>query len=244
MDCYNSCKEGIIKSHTLSECSNEALMPNGNNFPLVGKIPVVLAEPVVQVDVESIIRLKKPAFEIKRIKKNVFITQCKIIDTECGKSGKLFLSGFVKKNIEYATADCSNKCKKSVSGKIRHTTVNIPFNCVTKILFVTPPQLSKKGDTEETASFFKEIKGNEFCEQKIMGRNPCEQTFEHTEFFNEKIFCELVEAKIFEDDILKDHKSFGCEHSSDFIFDKIVEKMVILIRLKVLQKQQVRINCK
>ncbi len=238
----NSCKAGIIKSHTVPECSSEELIPKGYECPVVGKIPVVLAEPVVQVDVESIIQLEEPAFEIKRIKKNVFVNQCTIVDTGCGKSGKLFLNGFVKKNIEFATADCSSEDNKSVSGRIRHTTVNVPFSCVTKIHFITPPQLSKKGNTEETASFFKEIKEDEFCCQKIMGRDPCEMAFEHTEFFNEKIFCELVEAKIFEDDVPKDQKPFGCECRNDFIFDKIEEKMVVLIRLKILQKQQVRIS--
>lgn len=254
MDGENICKAGIIKSHTLPECPNEALMPKGNEFHLVGKIPVVLAEPVVQIDVESVIQLEEPAIEIKRIKKNVFVTQCKLIDTGYGKSGKLFLSGFVKKNIEFATADCINKQKKGVSGRIQHTTVNVPFNCVTKVHFVTPPQLSKKGNVEETASFFKEIKGDEFCGQEIIGNDPCELAFKHTEFFNERIFCELVEAKIFEDDTIKEHnekffednvtkghKVSECECERDFVFDEIVEKMVIFIRLKILQKQQVNI---
>ncbi len=243
MDGENNCKAGIIKSHTLHECSNELLKPKGVEFSLVGKIPVVLAEPVIQVDVESVIRLEEPAFEIKRIKKNVFITQCKLIDTGCGKSGKLFLSGFVRKNIEFATADCRNKHTKSVSGKILHTTVNVPFSCVTKVYFETPPQLSKKGNIEETASFFREIKGDEFCGQEIIGNDPCEQAFEHIEFFNERIFCELVEAKIFEDDVVKERKPFECEcNNEDFIFDEIVEKMVIFVRLKILQKQQVHIS--
>jgi len=78
-------------------------------------------EPVIQVDVESVIQLEEPALEIKRVKKNLFITQCKLIDTgfdyECkGKrTGKLFLSGYVRKNIEYATADCINEGKGGVS---------------------------------------------------------------------------------------------------------------------------------
>ena len=40
-------------------------------------------------------------------------------------SGKLFISGFVRKNIEYATADCIDK--KVVSGRIAHTTVDVHF---------------------------------------------------------------------------------------------------------------------
>jgi len=117
MDKEYTCKAGVIKSETLTECPNEFLTPKGFNGPFVGKIPVVLAEPVIQVDVESVIQLEEPALEIKRVKKNLFITQCKLIDTgfdyECkGKrTGKLFLSGYVRKNIEYATADCINEGK-------------------------------------------------------------------------------------------------------------------------------------
>jgi len=48
-------------------------------------------------------------------------------------------------------------------------------------------------------------------------------------------------VKIFEDDILKDPKGLGCDGKEEFVFDKIIEKMVIFIRLKLLQKQQVNI---
>lgn len=105
MDKEFTCKAGIIESETLTECSNELLTPKGFNGPFVGKIPVVLAEPVIQIDVESVIQLEEPAFEIKRIKKNLFITQCKVIETgfehECKtrKTGKLFISGFVRKTL-------------------------------------------------------------------------------------------------------------------------------------------------
>jgi len=64
MDKEYTCKAGVIKSETLTECPNEFLTPKGFNGPFVGKIPVVL-----QVDVESVIQLEEPALEIKRVKK-------------------------------------------------------------------------------------------------------------------------------------------------------------------------------
>lgn len=241
------CKSGVIESETLSECSNEYLTPKGNFGPFVGKIPVVLAEPVVQIDVESVIQLEQPAFEIKRIKKNLFITQCKVIDTgydyDCKskKTGKLFLSGYVRKNIEYATIDCVNECKNGLSGRIRHTTVKVPFRCVTKIKFDVPPIINATGDTKEIALFNDNIKGYDYCGQEIIGSDPCEMSFIHKEFFNEKIFCELEEVKIFEDDILKDRAKYDCYKKDEYTFDKVIEKMVIYVRLKLLQKQQVNI---
>ena len=67
--------------------------------------------------------MKEPFFEIKRITKNVYLTQCKLLPRsgKIGKdgtliSGKLFISGFVRKNIEYATADCVDK--DGISGRI------------------------------------------------------------------------------------------------------------------------------
>lgn len=235
------CKAGVIKSETLTECSNVELIPNGIKGPVVGKIPVVIAEPVVQVDVESVIELEEPAFEIKRIKKNLFITQCKVIDTGYCKSGKLFLSGYVRKNIEYATADCSCGKSKSISGEIKHTTVNVPFSCVTNVNFTTNPQVCYQESTKEKALYVDSICGNEYCGQKIIGQNPCEQSFQHHECFNEKIYCELEEVKIFEDDIYKNPEHLGHGFHNEYIFDKIIEKMVILVRLKLLQNQQVNV---
>jgi len=46
MDKEYTCKAGVIKSETLTECPNEFLTPKGFNGPFVGKIPVVLAEPL------------------------------------------------------------------------------------------------------------------------------------------------------------------------------------------------------
>jgi len=49
------------------------LTPKGFNGPFVGKIPVVLAEPVIQVDVESVIQLEEPALEIKGSKRTCLL---------------------------------------------------------------------------------------------------------------------------------------------------------------------------
>lgn len=244
MDNVYSCKGGIIKSETLPDCPNISFTPKGFNGPLVCKIPVVLAEPEVQVDVESVIQLEESAYEIKRIKKNLFVTQCKLVNIGDQRFGKLFLSGYVRKNIEYSTVDCRNECENTVSGRIKHTTVYVPFSCVTKVKFDNPPKFHAQGNTHKIASFMSTIKGSDYCDQKVMGDDPCEQSFHHTERFNEKVFCELEEANIYEDDIIMDPKSMGCGYGDQYTFDKIVEKMVIFVRLKLLQHQQVSISGK
>ncbi|MCX7749540.1 MAG: hypothetical protein N2645_21995 [Clostridia bacterium] len=243
MGTETKCKASVLKSNTLVECSNTGTTPHGICGPIIGKIPVVIAEPIIQVDVEAEIELEEPFIEIKRIKKNVFITQCRLVDIGSNEAGKLFLSGFVRKNIEYATADCTCGRKSStISGDIKHTTVNIPFNCVTKVHFVTPPQVCYQENPREAALFTDKIKGKGFCGQRIIGSNPCEMNFQHHECFNEKVFCELEEVRIFEDDLLKESKCFDCDDPFGTQFEAIVEKMVVFIRLKLLQLQQVNIR--
>lgn len=228
------------QSKTLVECSNEMVTPEGRKGPVVAKVPVVISEPVVQIDVEAKISLDDDAFEIKKIKKNLFVTQCKLIDID-GDYGKLFLGGFVRKNIEYATADYTCDENKTISGEIKHKTVNIPFRCVTKVYYVVPPEMCDKGYAKEYAMYSDSVAGDSYCDQKIIGRHPCEQNFKHFECFNEKVYCELEDVKIFEDDIHKNTKPLGCKFPHEQIFDGLIEKMVILVKLKLLQKQQVHV---
>lgn len=237
-----SCEAKVSSARTLAECSNEAIRPVGINGPLVAKIPVVIAEPRIQIDVEAEIKLEEPALEIKRIKKNLFLNQCKLINIGDPKRGKLFISGFIRKNIEFATAKCKSSSQKGgISGDIRHTTVNVPFECVTKVEFVNPPIFCKSGFTSETEIFSKKIETCDPCDHNIIGRNLCEQDFTNFECFTEQVFCELEEVKIFEEDIRREPVPLGCDFPTEQVFEKFVEKMVIFVKIKLLQKQQVNI---
>jgi len=157
------------------------------------------------------------------------------------KQGKLFVSGFVRKNIEYATVKCKCFEKGCISGDIRHTTCNIPFECVTMIDFVNPPEICKSGFSSEIEIFATKFNVCDPCAQPIIGRDPCEQDFKHFECFTEKVFCELEFAKIIEEDIHKNPTSLGRECPNEHVFDMLTEKMIIFIKLKLLQNQQVKI---
>jgi len=233
----------IISSQTLPLSSGTTIRPIGINGPLVAKIPVVLGEKEIQIDIEAVFKLKEPFFEIKRIKKNVYLTQCKLLPRSgviaCDGtlvSGKLFISGFVRKNIEYATADCIEK--EIVSGRIAHTTIDVPFTTVTEVVYAIPPVVNVRKSQTEIA--FLNSCGCQDCGGTILGKSGCEQSFEDNIPFTESPYCELEGVRIFEDDINTDplyHKS----NSSLQIYNKITEKMVIYIRIKVLQLQQVNI---
>ncbi|OUQ87000.1 Uracil permease [Brevibacillus brevis] len=93
------------------------------------KVPVVLVEPTLQIVVEANIPLNPPATEIKRVVKNVFLNQVKLVPVAFTRIGttdffnvtraKLFVGGFIRKNIEYASAACS--------GALQDTIADVPF---------------------------------------------------------------------------------------------------------------------
>lgn len=263
----NKC--GKVEAETLVQAGGNNIVSMGENGPLIAKIPVVLAEKDIQIDVEAMIELKEPFFEIKRIKKNVFLTQCKLVPTVGGRdcngrmvSGKLFLEGFVEKNFEYATVDCTKH--GVVSGDIKHTTVKVPFRCVTEVFYERQPIITYRANPKELDLFHH--REHKDCGPELLGKNPCETGFEEFITYVEKPFCELEAARIFEADILmckeplkdkwdwedkdecEDHDFFedkechkGKKREEVEVFKKVLEKMVVFLRIKVLQLQQVRI---
>lgn len=211
------CKGKVKGATTLAECENYP-------YPYQGfaKIPVVLGEFTVQIDVESKIKLCEPAIEIKRIKKNVFLTQCRLI----AGTNKLFLKGYVRKNIEYATKDC--EYKDAVCGDIKHTTVSVPFECVTKVDFKKYPKLFTTPPSQQV----------EYVDKKMLGRDKKEQDLISYEYFNEKVYCELEKAYIYEADIVEEEDKYVCDKGEE-MFNAFVEKEVIYLTMKLLQKQQI-----
>lgn len=240
-DCKNQkeCKAKVLDSQTFVEGETTHLSPMPDAKNALAKIPVVLSESEVEVDVESTIEFGEPVLEIKRIKKNVYLTQCKLIPyfvKEYGRlTGKVFLKGFVRKNIEYATKKCFGY--KSISGDIHHLTVNIPFETVAKIELDEMPIIK---DTEEPIiiEFGLPYQCEKACSPTLIGDIPCEEYFEFKENFNEPFFCEIEKAKVIEIDMHNDMdsiKGFPVERT----FSCLTEKMMVLIRFKVLQRQQV-----
>ncbi|CAB1244914.1 CsxC family protein [Clostridium sp. MT-14] len=221
------------------------VIPYGDTFV---KIPVILAETNITIPVEATITLDKEAIEIKRIKKNVYLTQCRLIPFSQDKksdTGILYISGFVRKNIEYATEKCISSDKKNICGDIRHCTVKVPFNCTTRVKFIRKPFFRSNPNSQELQYFTDSLKSCDVCADPIIGRNPCDQNFTTTEIFNEKPFCELVKSCITEVDIHKcpvpvNGKLYGSPMEQEF--RTFTEKIVIDLTLKVLQKQQVRID--
>ena len=211
---------------------------------VVVKIPVVLAETNITIPVEATITLDQKAMEIKRIKKNVYLTQSRLIPFSQGThdcTGVLFISGFIRKNIEYATETCKSGTSGNVCGDIRHCTVQVPFNFSTRVTFLRPPVFNENTAQSELQFFTDKLEGCDGCADPVIGRNPCDQSFSFTEFFNEKPYVELVRADITEVDIHTNPKSF-CQNPTEQNFTELTEKVLINLTLKVLQPQQVKIG--
>ena len=228
-----------VKSNTLADCVNNPVNFDAIVTGAVAKIPVVLAELQVQINVDSIISLPEPALEIKNIKKNLKVTQCLLLQD----TNMLFIKGFVRKNIAYATAGaCANET--GVCGDIRHCTVDVPFNCSTPVTFNGVAPLQPVFSTTNEFQYFRtqDVSGPEFSDKsQLLSGDLTEFNQISTEFFNELPFCELVESRIVEFD---EHLNPMAPYCREFPFEETLfhtleEKMVIFLTIKVLQNRQI-----
>ncbi|MFC5590644.1 CsxC family protein [Sporosarcina soli] len=194
------------------------------------KAPVVLVERTLQIVVESDISLDPPASEIKRVTKNVFLDQVKLVPVRFRRIGttdffevtraKLFVSGHIRKDIEYATRDCF--------GGIRDRIAEVPFSGFAEIReneFLNFPVIGISDSS--TARFLSEKSDIEPRLDKFF--------FQNLVKFNEQPFGELLGANFFELDFSPKHTKRGGE------FDTLREKIVLDLFLKVLQVQQWRV---
>jgi hypothetical protein len=241
MDAAISKKQQVcaaVAADTVPPCDNDPVTPavvNLTNF-VIGKIPVVLAEVDVQIDLFATITLPTPALEIKRIKKRLKLTQCRLIQN----TNKLFLEGFVRKNVEYATTE---QCVDvdSVCGVIRHCILDVPFRCVTEIeTFITPPVPAVSSFTNEFEYLSSTPLPSNFPEKdRLLAGDLSEFNQESFEFFNELPFCELISSTITEFDEFLNRQPVSGGPFEERTFTQFDEKMVIRLVFKLLQNQQV-----
>ena len=245
-----------VSGGEITDCVNTPVEINPLLTGAVVKVPAVLAEFTVQFNVNSTIDLPEPVTEIKSIGKRLKITQCLLLQN----TNMLFIEGYVRKNIQYATRKCSNS--EGVCGDIRHCSVDVPFKCATPVTFNGLEPLpvipgSTKG-FEYLAEF--DVEGPQFANKdRLQTADFTEFNQISTEFFNELPFCELISSRIVEFDefldprFLAKEKYYGdkkdkicCDKIAKVPFEEIEfcsikEKMVIFLTLKVLQNRQVAI---
>ncbi|MRX73811.1 hypothetical protein GJU40_16840 [Bacillus lacus] len=200
-------------------CYSRSLPPFGGfqRFP-VADIPVVLAEVILEADVEADIDLPSAAREIKSIRKNVYLKQAKAVPSVAFGIVKLFITGVVHKNIQYV---------EECSGYVKDYSVEVEFQCNQQVPLYNfaQNQSSQKNSVAEYR----------YLDKKGHGADHSKFGSFHYEFFNEPIEVKLVGAYINELDLAKDYDKHGHFHS-------ITEKMEVVLFLKLLQVQQVNLR--
>ncbi|WP_088101990.1 CsxC family protein [Halalkalibacter urbisdiaboli] len=240
---YKPMKE---KNAISPKVSNHPTEPDLTIAPTAVKVPVVLAETVVQVDLNPTIKFPEPVLEIKAINKNLKVTQCRLLLP----TNKLFITGFVRKNIQYATPRYGTK--DAVISNIRSLTVDVPFKAVTEVDYINKPKFAFSPQSQKSSYFMKSKLGDGFASKDHLLSADLSQFDQFSgEEFNELPYCELISSHFFEYDEALDRKmgkvydEKGKSIDAPFeegTFTEIEEKMVVEIKLKVLQKQQVKVK--
>lgn len=210
------------------DCDFDSFKPKGKklNVPVLDAL-VPLAEVEVEADVEAEITLPDAAREIKSIKKNLKLIQCRAVPSSKGPwFAKLYITGIVHKNIQYVDA---------CDGFVKDFSTDVHFTCIHKVKLFNPIRdpfgfkgvgfSSKSSDVYE----YREL------DDKGHGANRCVTGSKTFEVFNEPIECKLLGSHIREIDLLNNFNEFG-------LFDEITEKMEVRFWVKLSQMQQVKFD--
>ncbi|MFB9986569.1 CsxC family protein [Bacillus benzoevorans] len=200
------------------------------------KVPVVLAEPTLQIVLEADIKLHPAATEIKRVKKNVFLNQVELVPIAFTRidntdffyviKAKLFVAGHIRKNIEYATHECK--------GTLQDRIVDIPFTgfadlngdlCEYNNGFIQFPIIGLSESAE----------ANFLNDRTMLDARLDKAFFQNLVKYNEQPYGELISANFFELDFSPTMTP------PKGTFSKLREKIVLDLTVKVLQVQQFKI---
>ncbi|ESU33594.1 hypothetical protein G3A_05170 [Bacillus sp. 17376] len=205
------------------DCSNNSYPPDGKHlkYPVVD-VPVPLAEVEIQAEVEADIQLPTAAREIKHMRRNVSLKQCKAIRSKMDPHMvKLYITGVVHKNIQYV---------ESCSGNVKDYSVDVPFNCNQAVYVKNYPDhehFSQKNTVYE----------RRYTDKHGMGADNCTSGAYTYEYYNQPIDCKLLFSFVNDLDLYKDHDAWGR-------FKRITEKMEVGLFIKLLQEQQVALPSK
>jgi hypothetical protein len=246
----------VNQSASLEQCDNVTVNPPlVDAGPTIVQLPITLAEIRVTSNLVANIHFPDPVLEIKDIKKRVKIVQCRLllggntVDVATGlltRPVPLFIKGFIRKNIQYATP-CPHAKSDCVSSEMRSLTVDVPFECVTNILpdqFFTNPIIPDFNTRNEFDFFRAQKLGHGFPEKDELLSSDLSQFHQVSEqFYNQLPYCELISSRIVQwDESIDRYPLPGNGPFEEGTFETIVEKSMLDFTIKVLQKQQVRIQ--
>lgn len=227
---------------SLNECDNKPHKPHVSIGKIYTKVPVVLAELTLHVNLDACIKFPKPVLEIKDVKKQIKLVKCRLLLP----TNKLFVKGFVRKNIQYASPISEPDCTiKTISSSINSLTVDVPFNCVTEIKhYLRKPIQPAINKRSEFDFLFSDSSPSGYPEKDDYLSSDLSQFHQNsTQYYNELPFCELISSHIIEWDEAVNRSALPNDASiGEGVFTELEEKMAIDITLKVLQNQQIRVS--
>ncbi|EGW40638.1 CsxC family protein [Desulfosporosinus sp. OT] len=192
----------------------------------------------VSIPTEAIFTLPTKALEIKKIRKNLKITQCRFFNFSPRVYGKpqdtpkLFLGGFVRKDIQYSEA--IRQTAHTVEGTIRDFVVDLPWTCVVDLghhLIIPPTLFGQQQEYEflKTSS----LPCGFSSKDKLMSGDISEFNMVSNEFLNALPNCTLVYSQINEMDDALDREPLKGGPFEEGLFRTVQEKMIILIQLRL-----------
>jgi hypothetical protein len=193
----------------------------------------------VSIPAESFITLPEQALEIKNIRHNLKITQCRFFHAippiTAGKPAdtpKLFLGGFVRKDIQYANVIRSTA--STVEGEIKDFVVDIPISGVVDLgSHLTVPAL--RFDQQQEYQYFKTLPlPSGFAEKdKLLTSDLSEFNVMSNKFLNTLPTCELIYSQINDMNDAIDRVPLPEGPFEEGVFRTIQEKMVIVIQVSL-----------
>jgi len=213
-------------STTLQCQTSKTIEPNFINEPLVSDLSVILSRVEIQIFVEALTKLPEPVINVKSLDKKVFLNQCQLVTG----TNKLFLKGFIQENIEYANVKCIKQ--NEIGGMVKKITLNIPFQCTTKVIFSIQPKVSK---FSSTLNF-------ELLDSHCNGIDKNIKSYEHFQFLNEKVFCNINDTEVFETCSQEGIKLLEKGLVKTHTFKRMRKKIIVTLNLSLLQNQKVFIS--
>lgn len=205
------------------------------------KVPVVLAEPSLQVHTLHKTCFPEAVLEIKDVKKQLVLTQCRLLLP----TNKLFIKGYVRKNIQYAAMREQSATSTTVSSDLHSHTEHIPFDLITEINhFIVKPVMPRTNNRNEFDFYVTKPLPSGYPEKDELQSSDLSQFHQaSSEYYNELPYCELVSSKIIEWVEASNRSSLESSGLlNEGTFTETEDKLVIDFTIKILQNQQIFVS--
>lgn len=193
----------------------------------------------VSIPAESIITLPTKALEIKMIRKHLKITQCRFFNCVPTVPGipqdtpKLFLGGFVRKDIQYS--EVVRRTSTTVEGSIKDFVVDIPISCVVDLgKHLISPSVHFDQQKEYGFSRSAPLPSGFSSKDKMLSSDLSEFNIVSQEYLNHLPSCELLFSQINEMDDALDRIPLEGGPFEEGVFRTLQEKMIILFQIRLI----------